>query len=53
MNPSSVWPELSIAQWKETSATVHMWTQIIGKTSGDLYLTGGFGPVRVSQSANR
>ncbi len=31
MNPSSVWPELSIAQWKETCATVHMWTQIIGK----------------------
>ncbi len=32
MNPSSAWPDLSIAQWKDTCATLHMWTQIVGKT---------------------
>lgn len=26
-----LWPELSIANWKDTCATVHMWTQIVGK----------------------
>jgi hypothetical protein len=31
MNQSSIWPDLSIANWKDTCATVHMWTQIIGK----------------------
>src|SRR5437763_12498901 len=28
---SSVWPELNYADWKETCATLHMWTQIVGK----------------------
>ncbi len=28
---SSRWPELSIAAWKDTCATLHMWTQIVGK----------------------
>ena len=28
---SSSWPELSIAAWKDTCATLHMWTQIVGK----------------------
>src|SRR4051812_30041979 len=27
-----MWPELSWAQWSETADTLHMWTQIIGKT---------------------
>ncbi len=27
----TAWPELTIADWKDTCATVHMWTQIIGK----------------------
>ena len=27
----ATWPELSIASWKDTCATVHMWTQIVGK----------------------
>jgi len=27
----STWPDLSIADWKDTCATVHMWTQVIGK----------------------
>src|SRR3954470_2118979 len=25
------WPELRYAAWKETAATLHMWTQIVGK----------------------
>jgi hypothetical protein len=25
------WPSLPFAEWKETAATLHMWTQIIGK----------------------
>jgi hypothetical protein len=29
--PSQVWPELNYADWKETCATLHMWTQIVGK----------------------
>lgn len=31
MNESSTWPELSIASWKDTCATLHLWTQIVGK----------------------
>src|ERR1700692_137773 len=29
--PAKVWPELNYADWKETLATLHMWTQIVGK----------------------
>src|SRR5438093_10303318 len=25
------WPSLPFAEWKETAATLHMWTQIVGK----------------------
>src|ERR1700739_3797609 len=25
------WPSLHLADWKETCATLHMWTQIVGK----------------------
>jgi len=28
---AEVWPELNYADWKETCATLHMWTQIVGK----------------------
>ncbi|MBZ5576778.1 MAG: DUF5996 family protein [Acidobacteriia bacterium] len=28
---SENWPELPLAAWKETYATLHMWTQIVGK----------------------
>ena len=28
---SEVWPKLNYADWKETCATLHMWTQIVGK----------------------
>src|SRR5580693_2088480 len=26
------WPELAWGTWKETATTLHMWTQIVGKT---------------------
>ena len=29
---NSEWPELSFANWEKTLDTVHMWTQIVGKT---------------------
>ena len=25
------WPALSLNSWKDTYATLHMWTQIVGK----------------------
>jgi hypothetical protein len=28
----AVWPELQWAQWSKTADTLHMWTQIVGKT---------------------
>ena len=31
MNTSSDWPELSISAWKDTQATLHLWSQIVGK----------------------
>jgi len=31
MNPSERWPALPLANWKDTCATLHMWTQIVGK----------------------
>lgn len=27
-----VWPPLPLARWRDTYATLHMWTQIVGKT---------------------
>jgi hypothetical protein len=27
----AVWPQLSLADWRETCATLHMWLQIVGK----------------------
>jgi hypothetical protein len=29
--PPATWPELPTAAWRETYATLHLWTQIIGK----------------------
>src|ERR1700716_3550415 len=29
--PEVPWPELPTAAWRETCATLHLWTQIIGK----------------------
>jgi Family of unknown function (DUF5996) len=29
--PQSTWPELPTASWRETYATLHLWTQIVGK----------------------
>jgi hypothetical protein len=33
MNPSQPqrWPALPLAEWKDTYATLHMWTQVVGK----------------------
>ena len=29
--PTEAWPSLPLAEWQDTYATVHMWTQIVGK----------------------
>ena len=29
--PDPRWPELPYAAWKDTAATLHLWTQIVGK----------------------
>jgi len=31
MKQSDYWPALPLAEWKDTYATLHMWTQIVGK----------------------
>jgi Family of unknown function (DUF5996) len=31
MKNSTAWPALPLAEWKDTYATLHMWTQIVGK----------------------
>jgi hypothetical protein len=31
MKPSERWPALPLAEWKDTYATLHMWTQVVGK----------------------
>jgi len=31
MKQSDPWPALPLAEWKDTYATLHMWTQIVGK----------------------
>ena len=28
---AELWPELPYAAWKDTCATLHLWTQIVGK----------------------
>ena len=28
---TSAWPELPLEAWSDTCATLHMWTQIVGK----------------------
>ena len=30
-DPSNAWPELPLDAWSDTCATVHLWTQIVGK----------------------
>ena len=27
----TVWPDLPYASWRDTAATLHLWTQIVGK----------------------
>ncbi|HEX8293643.1 MAG TPA: DUF5996 family protein [Pyrinomonadaceae bacterium] len=29
--PAEAWPALPFEEWRETSATLHMWTQVVGK----------------------
>jgi hypothetical protein len=31
LNEPEAWPALPLAEWKDTYATLHMWTQIVGK----------------------
>ncbi|WP_460612251.1 DUF5996 family protein [Hymenobacter seoulensis] len=31
MPPTSSWPALPVAEWADTLATLHLWTQIVGK----------------------
>src|SRR5689334_23574109 len=31
MTTINQWPELPLAEWKDTYETLHMWTQIVGK----------------------
>ena len=31
MSQSSSWPELKIADWQDSCATLHLWTQVVGK----------------------
>ncbi|HEX5460894.1 MAG TPA: DUF5996 family protein [Steroidobacteraceae bacterium] len=30
-DPATIWPALSFPAWRETAATLHLWTQIVGK----------------------
>ena len=30
-SPSEAWPALPLEEWQDTYATIHMWTQIVGK----------------------
>ena len=31
--PEAIWPELRYEDWKDTYATLHMWTQVVGKVA--------------------
>ncbi|MDQ6887643.1 MAG: DUF5996 family protein [Gemmatimonadota bacterium] len=31
-DPTATWPALPLGEWQDTYATLHMWTQIVGKT---------------------
>src|ERR1700758_737129 len=31
LNPPELWPALPLSRWADTYATLHMWTQIVGK----------------------
>ena len=46
------WPELHLENWKDTCATLHMWTQIVGKVrlalSPPMSTIGGRLPLYVS-----
>src|ERR1700761_1651202 len=31
LSPGALWPELPLKAWEPTRATLHLWTQIVGK----------------------
>jgi len=31
LDPADIWPDLPYAAWRETAATLQLWTQIVGK----------------------
>ncbi len=31
MTNSEAWPALPLDEWRDTYATLHMWTQVVGK----------------------
>jgi hypothetical protein len=33
MHASEIWPALPYAEWKDTYATLHMWSQVVGKVA--------------------
>ena len=35
-NDTNPWPELPYAAWRDTYATLHLWTQIVGKVRLEL-----------------
>ena len=42
-----VWPALPLDAWRDTYATLHMWTQIVGKTRL------GLAPMQIQQTRAR
>ena len=34
--PNATWPELKFSKWQDTLATLHMWTQVVGKVRLEL-----------------
>jgi hypothetical protein len=48
---SSVWPALPLDAWRDTYATLHMWTQIVGKVR--LALSPPVNPSRAAAAAAR
>jgi hypothetical protein len=43
VSTTHAWPELPLAEWKDTYDTLHRWTQIIGKIKGQVAYMGSPG----------
>ena len=53
---TNLWPELPLAEWKDTYETLHMWTQIVGKIRlalTHLEIIGGILPCMYHQGDSR